>query len=147
MQTTPGALTAVIENLLPVDEIEAQPPEQPVPSAPGLTQEGMGLRHDLRCILMEVSMDRGIFSVAPNREHIEAMADTMARRLAPRLGGRYIPKAAYPSRADRAARDAAICAAFNGRNHAQLMREFDVSRRLVYAILAAGKRQEKSCKA
>ncbi len=68
---------------------------------------------------------------ASNAELID-LAALMARRLAPLIGGRYIPK-----RDMRAERDDAVLKAFNGRNHKDLMREFGISRRLVYSILAS----------
>lgn len=58
----------------------------------------------------------------------------MARRLAPRIGGRYVPKRGDSDA--RAKRDAAVWQAWNGRNGAQIMRDFAISRRLLYSILS-----------
>lgn len=55
----------------------------------------------------------------------------LSSRLGLRIGGRYVPKMDY-----RAARDASVWKAFNGRNHAEVMKQFSISRRLLYSILA-----------
>ncbi len=57
-------------------------------------------------------------------------------RVAMRVGGRYIPKKAD----DRALRNAAVVQAFTGNNHTDLMRQFRISRRLVYSIVARVRR-------
>jgi len=96
--------------------------------------EGVTLRHDMTCILIECHRDSGmhdIFHPLATSEQVERLAEMMALRLAPMIGGRYIPK-----RDERAARDQAVWQRFNGRNHAEVMREFSISRRLLYSILA-----------
>lgn len=96
--------------------------------------EGVTLRHDMTCILIECHRDsgmHGIFHPLATSEQVERLAEMMALRLAPMIGGRYIPK-----RDERAARDQAVWKRFNGRNHAEVMREFSISRRLLYSILA-----------
>lgn len=95
--------------------------------------EGASLRGDLYCILVECHRDRRltVFRDGLNGDAIAALADVVARRLAPRIGGRYVPK-----RDGRAARDAAVWKAFNGRNREDVMRQFGISRRLLYSILA-----------
>lgn len=93
------------------------------------------LRHDVACILLECHRDRGLqglFSPDTTQAEMHQLAEVVARRLAPRIGGRYVPK-----RDVRVARNQAIWQQFNGRNHQELMREFDVSRRLLYSILAS----------
>lgn len=91
------------------------------------------LRHDLVCVLVECHRDRGSpgLSSALEPAKLNALAGEMARRLAPRIGGRYVPK-----RDARAIRDAAVVAAFTGRNHQEVMARFRISRRLMYSILA-----------
>lgn len=94
--------------------------------------EADNLHSEMRCILVQFHRDR----VQPalreaTRQDIEALAQVLADRLAPRIGGRYVPK-----RDARAKRDAAVVAAFNGRNRDEVMRKFDISRRLLYSILA-----------
>ena len=118
MQTMDGALTAVDEDTLTTSDP---------------TDEAASMCHDMQCILVDCSRDRAqsVFRDDATREAIDALADALARRLAPRIGGRYVPK-----RDNRAARDAAVCAAFTGRNHLELMRSFGISRRLLYSILA-----------
>lgn len=115
--TMDGALTAVDE------------PDDIAPPC----DEGVSLRSDVHCILVECHRDRGlgVFRDEVNGEAIAALADVVARRLAPRIGGRYVPK-----RDDRAARDAAVWKAWNGRNREEVMRQFGISRRLLYSILA-----------
>ena len=96
--------------------------------------DGATLRHDVTCILIECHLDRGlreVFHPMATRQEVERLAELMARRLGPLIGGRYVPK-----RDERTARDKAVWQRFNGRNHAELMREFGISRRLLYSILA-----------
>lgn len=96
------------------------------------------LRHDVHCILLQCYRDRpgvNVFLPTASPADINTLAAQMARRLGPLIGGRYIPK-----RDDRAARDAAIWAAFDGRNHHAVMREHNISRRLLYSILARKRR-------
>lgn len=96
--------------------------------------EGATLRHDVTCILIECHRDSGlhdVFHPMATRQEVERLAELMARRLGQLIGGRYVPK-----RDERAARDRAVWQRFNGRNHAEVMREFGISRRLLYSILA-----------
>lgn len=118
--TTDGASSAVIEF-----------------EEPALEGEGASLRHDVYCILVECTRDRGlqVFRDDVQRASVDALATLMARQLAPRIGGRYVPK-----RDERAARDAAVWKAFTGRNHGDVMKQFDISRRLLYSILARRRR-------
>ncbi len=91
------------------------------------------LCHDVRCILAECHRDRALEALrhdAPS-EAIDALADAVARRLAPRIGGRYVPK-----RDARTQRDAAVWKAWNGRNRQQVLDEFNISKRLFYSIIA-----------
>lgn len=97
--------------------------------------DGATLRHDVRCILVECSRDRGlgVFREGVQGADIDALAVEVARRLGPRIGGRYVPK-----RDERAARDAAVRRAFTGRNREEVERQFSISRRLFYAIISRG---------
>lgn len=91
------------------------------------------LCHDVRCILAECHRDRALQALrhdAPS-EAIDALADAVARRLAPRIGGRYVPK-----RDARAQRDRAVWQAFNGRNRLEVMRQFRISKALFYNIIS-----------
>ena len=99
-----------------------------------VTEQGATLRHDVTCILIECHRDRGlhgVFHPMATQQEVARLAELMARRLGPLIGGRYVPK-----RDERAARDQDVWQRFNGRNHAELMREFGISRRLLYSILA-----------
>lgn len=120
MQTTDGALSAVTE----VEELNQE-------------SDGASLRHDVYCILVECTRDRSlqVFRDDLPRETVGALAALVARRLAPRIGGRYVPK-----RDARAERDAAVWKAFTGRNHQDVMKHFGISRRLLYSILARRRR-------
>ena len=119
MQTMDGALTAVDEDTLTTSDP---------------TDEAASMCHDMQCILVDCSRDRAqsVFRDDATREAIYALADTMARRLALRIGGRYVPK-----RDSLAARDAAVWQAIrSGRNREKVMRDFVISQRLYYSIKA-----------
>lgn len=91
------------------------------------------LRDEVRCILAECSRDRGlaVFRDGVRGAEIEALAAEVARRLAPRIGGRYVPK-----RDARAQRDREVWQAFNGRNRAEVMKRFRISKALFYNIMS-----------
>ena len=100
--------------------------------------EALSLCNDMTLIVMQCHRDRlgdGVFRSDASHADLTELAALLARRLAPRIGGRYIPK-----RDVRAERDAAVWLAFTGRNHKDVMREFDISRRLLYSILARRRR-------
>ena len=105
-------------------------------TAPPLDDEAATLRDDVRCILLECHRDRALQALhgAATDDAIHQLADAVARRLAPRIGGRYVPKRGDSDA--RARRDAAVWQAWNGRNGAQIMRDFAISRRLLYSILS-----------
>ena len=105
-------------------------------TAPPLDDEAATLRDDVRCILLECHCDRALQALhgAATNDAIHQLADAVARRLAPRIGGRYVPKRGDSDA--RAKRDAAVWQAWNGRNGAQIMRDFAISRRLLYSILS-----------
>ena len=102
-------------------------------AATPLDDEAATLRDDVCCILLECHRDRGLQALhgGASNDAIRQLADAVARRLAPRIGGRYVPK-----RDARALRDAAVWKAWNGRNGAEVMLEFKISRRLLYSILS-----------
>lgn len=100
--------------------------------------EAVSLCHDVSSILIQCyrdSMGEGVFLPDTTQAALHDLATQVARRLGPLIGGRYVPK-----RDGRAARDAAVWAAFTGRNHQEVMREFVISRRLLYSILARKRR-------
>jgi methylaspartate ammonia-lyase len=95
------------------------------------------LRHDMQCVLLQFTRDRptaGPLAGLTERD-AAALAAHLAPMLARRIGGRYVPQ-----RADRALRDAAVWKAFTGRNHAEVMARFGISRRLLYSILSRRRR-------
>ena len=105
-------------------------------TAPPLDDEAATLRDDVRGILLECHRDRALQALhsAATSDAIHQLADAVARRLAPRIGGRYVPKRGDSDA--RARRDAAVWQVWNGRNGAQIMRDFAISRRLLYSILS-----------
>ena len=112
----------------------------PEAAAPPLDDEAATLRDDVRCILLECHRDRALQAVlhsAATTDAIHQLADAVARRLAPRIGGRYVPKGQYRDGWQmRAQRDAAVWKAFNGRNRLEVMREFRISKALFYNIIS-----------
>lgn len=113
---------------------------EPEATAPPLDDEAATLRDDVCCILLECHRDRALQAMhgAVTSDSIHQLADAVARRLAPRIGGRYVPKRGDSDA--RARRDAAVWQAWNGRNGAQIMRDFAISRRLLYSILSRMRR-------
>ena len=105
-------------------------------TAPPLDDEAATQRDDVRGILLECHRDRALQALhgAATHDAIHQLADAVARRLAPRIGGRYVPKRGDSDA--RARRDAAVWQVWNGRNGAQIMRDFAISRRLLYSILS-----------
>ena len=81
------------------------------------------LRHSLA--------EQGAAAPRLSAEQLRALSTTMARLLARRIGGRYV---AFVE--DRAQRDAAVLQAWNGRNRAEVMQRFGISRALFYNILS-----------
>lgn len=114
-----------------------------IPDVAEDTEEAASLRGDVLCILIECHRDRrlAVFRDGLNGDSIAALADVVARRLAPRIGGRYVPK-----RDARAARDAAVVQMWDaGASREQLMRKFNISRRLSYTITGAAlKRRQRA---
>lgn len=100
------------------------------------------LCHDVTCVLIQCHRDRqgdGIFNERASAETLGQFAAVVARRLAPMIGGRYIPK-----RDARAERDAAVWKAFTGGNRDQIMRDFGISRALFYNIISRKPRYSRS---
>ena len=96
--------------------------------------ESESLCHDVSTILIQCHRDRqgdGIFAPGIAHEDLSAFAQIMARRLAPMIGGRYIPK-----HNGRAARDSAVWGSFTGNNREAVMRQFRISRALFYSIMS-----------
>lgn len=92
------------------------------------------LHHDVSIALCECRLNRrtsGAFNPSLTNQTLDDLTNMMACLLRPMIGGRYVPK-----RDERAVRDAAVWQAFTGRNHAQVMQDFKISRSLLYAILA-----------
>lgn len=101
------------------------------------TEEEATLQHDLLCILMRFHRQQGLkslrFDVTP--DDLKADAARLSVELGAAIGGRYLPKQSITEH-QRRERDRAVYAAFNGRNRAEVMRQFGISRALFYNILA-----------
>lgn len=149
MQTTmDGALTAVDDqpnNQLPLgrDDVDDLP-------AIVISEESASLAHDVHCILVECHRDRGLKVLLGENvgaKSLERLAADLARRLGPRIGGRYVPKETRKGDELRAARDQAIIKRWDeGATRDQLRREFGVSRRLSYMITGAELKRRRGAK-
>ena len=103
-------------------------------------EESYSLRLDVECALREAHREQPeIFGRPLTPQELRDVAVMVADKLRPRIGGRYVPKTA--DREERAVRNAAVLQAFNGNNREQVMREFNISRRLFYCILAEDRKQ------
>ena len=90
------------------------------------------LQQDLQDALRHSLAEQGQDAPSINAEQLRALSSTMARLLARRIGGRYV---AFVE--DRAQRNAAVLAAWNGRNREDVMKRFGISRRLFYSIISS----------
>lgn len=102
------------------------------PMRPGACDEA--LRLDVVTALRECPCEVRalVFRVGLAEPQLTAFAEALAARLRVALGGRYLGK----HWDDRAARDTAVRAMFNGSNRDDVMRHFKISKSLFYAILA-----------
>lgn len=101
--------------------------------------ETVTLRTELTGVMVECHR-AGLTPLANDvsRQVLREFAEVIADKLRHRIGGRYVPKTA--DREERIVRNAAVCKAFTGRNHQQVMRQFSITRRLLYSILAEGRK-------
>lgn len=121
------------------DDLLTQPPAaQADPEAEDCAGPDPSLQLDVAMVLVQCHRDRsgdGIFRPDVSQRRLEEFAAVVARSLGRRIGGRYIPK--RTPRDSIAERDAAVVAALGkGATTRQVMRDFRISRRLLYAILA-----------
>lgn len=99
------------------------------------------LEKDVECILIQCHRDRpGIFAEGVTRELLCMLASKVAADLGPVISGRYVPHRYALKAIEIEKRNQAVWAAFTGANHAELMKRFNISRRLVYSILAQKRR-------
>lgn len=89
------------------------------------------LQQDMHAALRNSLAEQGQAAPDITPEQLRALSTSMARLLARRIGGRYV---AFVE--DRAQRDAAVLQAWNGRNRAEVMQRFGISRALFYNILS-----------
>jgi Mor family transcriptional regulator len=106
------------------------------PSTPA-TPVDPALLHDVQCVLLQCHRDRSAgHALRPDagRIELETFATQLAAYLAQRIGGRYVPK---NSRATTAARDEAVWQTWQRtRDYRAVTRQFGISRRLLFTILA-----------
>lgn len=102
------------------------------------------LKADVQCILLDCHRDRPwVFAAGVTDELLEALAAHVASKLAPLIGGRYVPQNYARERMEREKRNAAVWEAFaSGDSYEQLQRRFKISRRLVYSIIAHKRRAQ-----
>lgn len=103
---------------------------------------GTVLRHELACILLNYTMDRpggGLMGKRLTREE----ASTLAAELSPYMAPLVSATSRVVRMADvKAERDSAVWRMFRGNNHAEVMRKFTISRRLLQSILARKRRSQ-----
>lgn len=104
------------------------------------SENGTVLRHELACILHNYTMDQpggGLLGRRLTREEARALAADLSPYLSPiiRTTGRVVSVADV-----RKERDAAVWRMFRGNNHADVMRQFSVSKRVLQTILARKRR-------
>ena len=97
------------------------------------------LQQDIAAALREALAEHAGAAVNITAQQLRALSCALARRLSRRIGGRYV---AFVE--DRAQRDAAVLAAFDGRNREAVIRKFGISRRLFYSILSRAQRLQNS---
>jgi len=91
---------------------------------------------------VECHRDRpDLFPRDADKAALAALAHRLAGHLGPIISGRYIPHRYAIQAMEIQKRNAAVHSAFTGANHAELMRRFGISRRLVYSILAQRRKQ------
>lgn len=104
--------------------------------------QGTVLRHELACILLNYTMDRpggGLMGKRLTREE----ASTLAAELSPYMAPLVSATSRVVRMADvKAERDSAVWRMFRGNNHAEVMRKFTISRRLLQGILARKRRSQ-----
>ena len=93
--------------------------------------EPTALQQDMHAALRQSLAEQGAAAPDITPAQLRVLSTTMARLLARRIGGRYV---AFVE--DRAQRDAAVLDAWNGRNRAEVMQRFGISRALFYNILS-----------
>lgn len=101
------------------------------------TEEAATLEHDVFNLLLRFHRQQGLKSLRCDvtAEELKADAARLSVELGAAIGGRYLPKQSVTEQ-QRRERDRAVYAAFNGRNRAEVMRQFGISRALFYNILA-----------
>ena len=105
-----------------------------------MQEEDNSLCFDVSCILQEFTRDRtgdGVLRSDASNKALEVFAATFARRLAPRIGGRYVPKGLRITDDQlMLIRDKKVWSAHTGNNRDEIMRTFRISRSQYYSIMA-----------
>lgn len=102
------------------------------------TEEAATLEHDVLCILMRFHRQQGLQSLRfdATADDLKADACRLSAELGAAIGGRYVPKMRDERAEALEARNQAIFAAWNGRNRDELIRQFKISRRAFYRVIA-----------
>lgn len=101
---------------------------------------GTVLRHELACILRNYTMDQPGGGLLGRRLTSEE-ARALAADLSPYMAALVSTTSRVVRMSDvRVERDAAVWRAFRGANHADVMRQFAISRRVLQSILARKRR-------
>lgn len=105
------------------------------------TEEAASLRHDVFCVLLRFHRQQGLKSLRfdVTAEDLKADAHRLSVELGAAIGGRYVAKTLDAE--SRAARNAAVYAMWNGKNRSEVMRHFNISRRLFYSVVASESRR------
>lgn len=112
------------------------------------TEEAETLERDVMAVLSAFHRQAGLtlFRDDVTPEQLAEACRVISADLHKAIGGRYVPK--RDMRAEAVAqRNAAIFAMFTGRNRAEVMRHFGISRRLFYLVIAqeTRRRQKAAC--
>lgn len=104
------------------------------------------LDDEVFAILLRFHREQGLkcLRIDLHTDDLKADAQRLSVELGAAIGGRYVPKRTMQAEA-RALRDAEIVAMWNGRNRAEVMKRFGISRRLFYTVISADlKRKSKA---
>ncbi len=107
---------------------------------------GQNMRSDVVMVLMEITRDQPDCGLTVDHKRLDQIAALISKKLQPRIGGRYIPKAEHRE-LERRARNARILEFFKGKprvakNYEECRQLFNVSRRLIASILAESNKRK-----
>lgn len=107
---------------------------------------GQNMRNDVVMVLMEITRDQPDCGLTVDHKRLDQIAALISKKLQPRIGGRYIPKAEHREM-ERRVRNARIIEFFKGKprvakNYEECRVLFNVSRRLIANILAESNKRK-----